>query len=216
MKKIKNRFSQGPSSRHNNLNRHYEGAHGYKSETRHPSQKTGKNDLKIRQPKLEKAKHPKEIHPGTTQRMGLSEKKPITKKSILKNNKAPDPNFGCWNIRRGLVKRELEIRELLNKQDLPVLFLVETDTMQILEQKDYSVEGFKTIFHKKEKSSNKTRIICLVKIEVQDSKIHIREDLMSSEFPSIWIEIIKTHNPNKQICGFYREWSSEGLLTWLY
>ena len=35
-------------------------------------------------------------------------------------------NWCCWNIRRGLLKRELEIMDLLKTQKLDLLFLVET------------------------------------------------------------------------------------------
>ena len=52
----------------------------------------------------------------------------------------------CWNIRRGLVKREHEITELLRKEKLDVLFLVETDSYAIMEEKDYIIPGLKTIF----------------------------------------------------------------------
>ena len=40
-------------------------------------------------------------------------------------------NIGSWNIRRGLQKRELEIIDLINTNDLTILFLVETDSNQI-------------------------------------------------------------------------------------
>ena len=36
-------------------------------------------------------------------------------------------NIGCWNVRRGLIKQELAIKELLEKEKLDILFLVETD-----------------------------------------------------------------------------------------
>ena len=52
----------------------------------------------------------------------------------------------CWNIRRGLVKREHEITELLRKEKLDVLFLVETDSYAIMEEKDYIITDLKTIF----------------------------------------------------------------------
>jgi hypothetical protein len=33
-----------------------------------------------------------------------------------------------WNIRRGLIKRELELKDMLNSEKLNIMFLVETDT----------------------------------------------------------------------------------------
>ena len=63
-----------------------------------------------------------------------------------------------WNIRRGLVKRELELIELIKSHKLDIIFLVETDSNVIQTEKDYKIEGFKTEFHLKENSEQKTRM----------------------------------------------------------
>ena len=78
-----------------------------------------------------------------------------------------------------------------------------------MDQKDFKLEGFNTIFHKKVKSTNKTRIICLVRNEVKSTAIKISDDLMSDEFPSIWLEICGEPSPKRLVCGFYREWSDD-------
>ena len=52
-------------------------------------------------------------------------------------NKTQTIKQACWNIRRGLVKRELEIKNLLQTHELKLLFLVETDTDMIKEEKEY-------------------------------------------------------------------------------
>ena len=39
----------------------------------------------------------------------------------------------------------------------------------------------------------------------------VRNDLMSDEFPSIYCEETRTNEKNVLICGFYREWSLEGI-----
>ena len=122
-------------------------------------------------------------------------------------------NLGCWNIRRGLVKRELEIIDLINSNNLAVLFLVETDSHLINEKKDFGINGFETAFHKKRQSNEKTRMICLFKTKVNSTQIKLREDLMSNSFPSIWLETTNEQNQSRLICGFYREWSNEGLLS---
>ena len=123
-------------------------------------------------------------------------------------------NIGSWNIRRGLQKRELEIIDLINTNDLTILFLVETDSYQINEKKDFELVGFETLFHKKKISTDKTRLICLTKANVNSNNIKIREDLMSDSFPSIWIEITNANlNQSRLVCGFYREWSNDGLLS---
>ena len=47
-------------------------------------------------------------------------------------------------MRRGLLKRETEIINLIHDQKLDVLILVETDTTMISNDKDYMIPGFKT------------------------------------------------------------------------
>ena len=84
----------------------------------------------------------------------------------------------------------------------------------ILEQKDYTLPGYKTFFQSKKNPKDKTRLICLVKEqEVNNSTIILRQDLMSEKFPSIWLELKQEHKQNILICGIYREWSKEGLLN---
>ena len=41
--------------------------------------------------------------------------------------------------------------------------------------------------------------------------VKVRNDLMTSEFPSIWCEESRETERNVLICGFYREWSTEGI-----
>ena len=117
--------------------------------------------------------------------------------------------IGCWNIRRGLVRRETELKELLNKEEIDVLFLVETDTQMIGEEKDYVVQGYRTILPKLAETDNKIRIMSLVK-EGKMDKMKIRHDLMSENFPSIWLEIERINRTNLTIGGFYREWTRHG------
>ena len=117
--------------------------------------------------------------------------------------------MGCWNIRRGLVKREHEIIELLNSQKLNILFLVETDTNVIQEEKDYKIKGYRTFFPLRGKDDLKTRIICLVDENLDN--VSIRTDLMNTKFPSIWCEVKNETERNFLCCGLYREWSHEGV-----
>ena len=85
----------------------------------------------------------------------------------------------------------------MSKENLDILFLVETDTTQIVDEKDYALQGFKTFFQKKIDHKEKTRIICLAKEhEVNASNIKLRLDLMSEKFPSIWLEVMQEHNKN--------------------
>ena len=120
--------------------------------------------------------------------------------------------IGSWNIKRGLVTKENEIKLLLKTEKFDILFLNETDTKQILSKKDYQIEGFETIIAKSPKNSTLIRIICLVKIELME-RTSCNEDLMSPEFPSIWLEIKDPYGKKLIIGGFYREWAQNGLST---
>ena len=75
--------------------------------------------------------------------MGFSRQKRLSKKQlplkIQTNNKpkseveeqSPQKDLlriATWNVKRGLIKRELEIKDLLKRENLHVLFLTETDT----------------------------------------------------------------------------------------
>ena len=50
--------------------------------------------------------------------------------------------------------------------------------------------------------------MCLLKESVK-SYFKIREDLMSTEFPSIWLEF-PNENKKSLVVGFHREWSHYG------
>jgi hypothetical protein len=41
--------------------------------------------------------------------------------------------------------------------------------------------------------------------------IKVRKDLMSAEFPSIWLEVLDKHKSGTIVGGFYRQWSSNGI-----
>ena len=43
------------------------------------------------------------------------------------------------------------------------------------------------------------------------NKVKIRSDLMSENFPSIWVEVSERFNKSTIIAGFYREWSHNGV-----
>ena len=102
----------------------------------------------------------------------------------------PKPKVGdkilkvsTWNIRRGTIKRELEIKHLLQEEKIDVIFLTETDVL-LQSDNEYQIEGFKTVLPIKSNHEDKTRIICLIKNEWM-SKCTIRNELMTSDFASI-------------------------------
>ena len=93
----------------------------------------------------------------------------------------------CWNIRKGLITRELELKLLLSSEKIDIIFLTETDTRTVPTAMDYQIEGYTTILPKMSENNNLIRILCLIKNELMD-QINVVEALMSTEFPSIWVE----------------------------
>ena len=67
------------------------------------------------------------------------------------------------------------------------MFLTETDARNLTNEDSYVIQGYKTILPLKSPDCNLVRIICLVKEDILPS-IKIRPDLMSNDFPSIWLE----------------------------
>ena len=58
--------------------------------------------------------------------------------------------------------RELELRKLLKTEKIDIMFLTETDSRHLTKETDYTLEGYKTVFPKKELGSLPTRIICIL------------------------------------------------------
>ena len=115
-----------------------------------------------------------------------------------------------WNIRRGLIKREIELIDLLKSENVDVIFLTETDTKSLSKEEDYCIQGYKTILPITDPKSGLVRIIGLVK-EEHIPHIKIRLDLMSKEFPSIWFEYRADQNKKSTLlAGFYRVWTQDG------
>lgn len=116
--------------------------------------------------------------------------------------------IGCWNIRRGLIRREEELKELLRKENLDIMFLVETDTRSIKEEKDYKIGEYKTVLPKQKDTETNIRIIGLIAEKIS-TRVKVRTDLMSEDFPSIWLELEREKRKKLIIGGFYREWRKD-------
>ena len=138
-------------------------------------------------------------------------KKSNQNKNVKEKSNARDLLIGTWNVRRGLVKRENEISNLLLSDDLDVLFLTETD---IKKQNvvDYKIKGYSTHLQLVAEDGDLVRLIALTK-DNSVSKFELKSDLMQESFPSIWIETQDKHGSKSLIGGFYRQWSSNGQLT---
>ena len=116
----------------------------------------------------------------------------------------------CWNIRRGIVTRELELKNLLKEEDIDIMFLTEVDTRAITTKNDYQVEGYVTMLPKIRDGGNIVRVLCLVKNEIQE-RVKLLEHFMSEDFSSIWLEYTDLLGAKTNIGGFYREWTCDGL-----
>ena len=67
-------------------------------------------------------------------------------------NKQVQITVCSWNIRRGLLIREEELKALIKTKGIDVFFLVETDSNTVNDESDYQIEGFKTLVQKKRKN----------------------------------------------------------------
>ena len=115
------------------------------------------------------------------------------------NNSHKTLNCITWNIRRGLVTREQDLKVLLKEEDVDIAFITETDTKELRKESDYQISGYSTIFPKRENDCSKIRIIAFVKESIAN-QVTIRHDLMSKEFPSIWLEL---NNPIKKYTNLW-------------
>jgi hypothetical protein len=90
------------------------------------------------------------------------------------------------------MKRELELKDMFNSEKLNIMFLVIIYTKLPNGKSDYKIEGYATVLHKTNQVTDKIRIIGLVE-EDTFKYTKIREGLMSTEFPTIWLEILRTN-----------------------
>jgi hypothetical protein len=68
------------------------------------------------------------------------------------------------------------------------------------------IEGHATVPQKTNQVTNKIRIIGFLEQETFNTP-KSEKTLMSTEFPTIWLEMIRTNNKNLLVCGFHQEWT---------
>ena len=150
---------------------------------------------------------------STTERLEHSDSEQLELKLVIKNEETRQNvnnlKIGSWNIKRGLITKEIELSEMLNNEDFDIMFLNETDTKQIKSKSDYQLKGYETILPKTSEKNQNIRIICLVKNDLMEAT-KCCDELMSDGFPSIWLEINLAGMKKTIIGGFYREWSRDG------
>ena len=107
----------------------------------------------------------------------------------------------AWNIRRGFDSKHKEIQNFLENEQIHIAALLEIDLRNVCEKNPPAMEGFSTLLPL---ALNKVRLAVFVKTELM-SKLKIRRDLMTTEIPTIWLEL--TGHRKVMICAVYREWS---------
>ena len=75
---------------------------------------------------------------------------------------------------------------------------------------NYKIRGFSTLLPIVEDEQDMVRIIAIVRDEL-GLDFQLREDLMSADFPSIWVEVTDIQKSKIILGGFYRQWSNKGV-----
>ena len=70
---------------------------------------------------------------------------------------------------RGLIVRDLELRNILKEENINVIFLTETDSKVLKNEERYLINGYKTVFQERKTAQSKLRIVCLVKNSVDQT-----------------------------------------------
>lgn len=110
-------------------------------------------------------------------------------------------NIASWNIGRGIITKQAQIEQLIKEENLDIICLQETDFKYYSDKNPVKLDGFVTFTNLVKTIEDKVRLMVFVR---EDVKASLRNDLMSEDFCSIWIEIM---GHKKFILGtFYREW----------
>ena len=107
--------------------------------------------------------------------------------------------------------RENELVDLLKTEEIDVIFITETDVRRG-NVSSYKIAGFTTQLQTCNSDEDQVRVVALVKEDLC-LNLKLREDLMNTAFPSIWLEIQDTFKSPTLIGGFYRQWSNGTKLT---
>ena len=110
--------------------------------------------------------------------------------------------ISSWNINRGLLKKQSQIEEYLHDHNIDILALQETDLKYYDDKSPFIIPGFVTFSNLVKSIDSKTRLLIIAK---ENLKLSLRNDLMSNNFCSIWLEVMAK---KRVIIGaFYREWN---------
>lgn len=109
--------------------------------------------------------------------------------------------FISWNICRGLHAKESEIRHLIQKLKIDVVFLQEIDILDFC-VKHLNLPGFQTFIH----SGDKKRTCTLVRNEVFQNVTQINEN---NDRPEVWLRVEEKGGRKTTLANIYREWGND-------
>ena len=98
--------------------------------------------------------------------------------------------LGSLNICKGLYTKEKFLLDTIEKQEIDIFGVSETDLKHFDESRPFSLKGFKTYYPLKRQDIDMKRILCFVR---QGVEVTERQDLMSPNLSTIWLE----HKPVK-------------------
>ena len=109
----------------------------------------------------------------------------------------------------------LAVKLLDNRLFIPIFLCyqkVTPSTFLLNSADDFKIEGYRTVIQKRNLLSDKVRILALI-IDSNSFQISERDDLMSQNFPLIWLDIKNKLEMPYTVAGAYREWSPKGSKT---
>ena len=107
-------------------------------------------------------------------------------------------------MRHNIFKFKTEIKSILEKEKVGVLFCTEVDADDVLN--NFSIPQHDTFYPmtNKEEAAPKIRILAVAK-RGTDVTLSFREDLMTCDYPSLWVEARSKEGTKFIIGGLYRE-----------
>ena len=110
------------------------------------------------------------------------------------------------NICRGLFSKELAIKDFIDREEIELFSLSETDLEFFDTQKPFGIKGFRTFYPLQRKEDNDIkRMLVFVK---EDIEVTQRTDLMSKSISTVWLEIRGKNEKKILLCTLYREFNS--------
>ena len=127
------------------------------------------------------------------------------KSSNLKSQRGENfLKMGSLNICGGLFDKEELIIETIHRNNIDIMCLSEAQIHNYYPTKPFTIKGFKTYLPLEREKSTTVRLICLVK---EDLEVKLREDLMSSQICTVWLETNGKDGKKVLLSFMYREFN---------